>query len=200
MRRAAIAVLLGSLFITVAPATAAPLVSVSWSVAGGTFSGLSTGSVGGGSVSFTPFVPVTTPTTTLGVWSIYLFGTSAFNYFSAQFTSNAVLGATTVSGPPAILVSLGSFLTGSGAPQTTIAPPSFFFSANNAGGFGSVRGAAIFTGLFFQTITHQFTIQAGSEVRTLVPEPAPGLLVGFGLVLTALVGRRAGRAWGARSE
>jgi hypothetical protein len=176
-------------------ASAAPLLSVSYEVTGGSFSGdWSSGAITSGTLAYSPTVPTSTPFTASGEWILSLNGPSGS--FRVTFLASARVYADEmipvryytypsdawgqVVGP---VYSNGQLLVpapggvdfdlrgGAGPPGPTTwvgaqtrVPPDFW------------------TTLFF----HRFTV--GTEVRTFVPEPATGTLVGLGLVFMGFVG------------
>jgi hypothetical protein len=202
-------------FLAAAAASAAPLLSVSYDVTGGTFYGpWTSGPITGGWVKFTPDVPTTTPFNAPGVWSVYLIGAAGNIRMSSAgspmvwalgaptpavyqasyaphsfkaFSSNGLLLPASYGIPRFTLynrVSPGAWGISAAGPPVTRTCPSPPCCPDCGGPEPAVRH------LFF----------VGNEVRTFVPEPATGALVGLGLVLMAFVGgsrgaaARAGRA------
>jgi hypothetical protein len=204
-------------FMASAAASAAPLVSVSYDVTGGAFHGpSSSGAITGGSVIFTPVVPTTTPFTAPGVWSVSLTGASGFVHISSVHSLLVLpLGAGTpavyrASFWPQYLLSFSSnglVLPASyGVPRfslrQTIYTPVWY------GAWGVTAAGPPDTGTCPAPpccpdcggpepgVEHRFYV--GNEVRTYIPEPATGTLVGLGLVLMAFAGGSRGAAARAR--
>ena len=78
------------LLLTSSAARAAPMLSVSFEVAGGSFNGpWSSGEVTSGTFSFTPTIPTSAPFIGPGVWNVSLLGASGS--FQAAFSASARL-------------------------------------------------------------------------------------------------------------
>jgi hypothetical protein len=167
---------------------AAPLVDISWTVSGGQFSGLSNGAVTGGTVRFTPFFPITTPFVTHfpGVWSLSL--TQSFGAASFKATWNA--GALVLTG----VAFQAPSNPGTFSNVTTVSTHGFNLAlvtdlVAGMGPFSPIGGSGFVSGEHsIATFAHTFTVAAGSEVRTFVPEPTTGSLIGLGLVIMGVVG------------
>jgi len=183
-------------------ASAAPLLSVSYDVTGGTFHGpWSSGAITGGSVVFTPVVPTSTPGNIPGTWYVHLLGPAG----TVQMTLNSTPFVFAEATPryvyaigPAVLT---NFISNGLALPTTVDDPQFYFE-DEFGIYGATiwaRGGACPPTLpdcDGMVIYHGFGV--GNEVRTFVPEPATGALVGLGLLLMAFVGGSRGAAARAR--
>jgi hypothetical protein len=171
-------------------ASAAPLKNVSYEVTGGTFNGLySSGAIVSGTVTYTPTVPTSTPFTTYepGNWNLALSGPSGT--FQVTFVASALVfspansfviyaaAAVPTHGP---VLSNGYLLPHEGVRFFTFGGPGYSIIIR-----GSIPCCAPCPDCG-TPIGHGFEV--GNEVRTFVPEPATGTLVGLGLVLMGFVG------------
>ncbi len=191
--------------------SAAQITHISWDVTTGTFDGslLATGPITGGSIDWTPpGGAVSTPVSKVyaGTWTLILTGPSGYFklggapsppgsgyiYLSRPFSLTAALYAvpSPLSGPdPTGAAPIPSaYPYGSGFFDFTITPLSStgtgFVSVFRSTGPGTPR-----------LVTHYFEL--GNEVRTIVPEPATGTLLGLGLfgLGVAAAGRGARARW-----
>ncbi len=186
-----------ALALTSGAARAAPLTSVSYSVTGGSFNGLfSSGPITSGALTFTPMPPVSTPFSAYepGTWNLALLGPSG----SFQVT---LVGSAFVFSPAhtfdiygfgpfqpiGAVVSNGNSVT---AYWTffTFAAPTRGYSTNVVRGSIPCCDPCPDCGT---PVTHGFTV--GNEVRTFLPEPTTGALLGLGLVLVGFVSGIRGR-------
>jgi hypothetical protein len=182
---------------TAGQAFAAEISQFSWSVTGGTFGGsggnFATGAITSGSVVYTPpGGSVATPAglITGGSAAISLVGT--LGSFSAVVNAG---GAGASIGAPSMFL-FTSF------PIDTAVPG---FSAGTAGS-GSINSAWVFGGgcgisgficvQGYNSMSASFVhrLQLGVEVRTVVPEPATGTMLGLGLLGIGMATRARGAA------
>jgi hypothetical protein len=174
---------------TPGPASAAPLVSISYSVTGGDFNGqFSSGPITSGAVTFTPAVPTSTPFASYqsGIWNLTLIGPSGS--FLAALAASAIVFSpahTFNIYTAAAFQPLGSVLSNGNLATTGWQ----FFTFGATGFTNQVRGLIPCCAPCPDCGTpglHQFEV--GSEIRTFVPEPATGALVALGLVVVGLMG------------
>jgi hypothetical protein len=174
---------------------AAPLLSVSYEVVGGSFDGLfSSGPIVSGKVTFTPIVPTSTPFSTykLGNWNLALSGPSGS--FRATFVKSALVvtpaygfliytyGGVPTHGPA---LSNGNLLLQGAVSGFTFAAPQGVGGVLNVVRLGTRPGGPCPD--CGAPLGHM--IEVGNEVRTfVVPEPATGALLGLGLVLMGFAG------------
>jgi hypothetical protein len=168
----------------------AGLIQIQYDVTGGTFDGpSSSGAITGGSLSFQALTtgsspvsgsslnPVLTKLTLMGTSGYFRFaggGTAVskfatFTQFFASFTENR--------NNPMVVTGIG------GLP---VAAGNLFVSLTANTGVATSAAASGIIGM--ANFDHRFTL--GGESRTVVPEPASGLLLGMGLSALAVAGHR----------
>jgi hypothetical protein len=184
-------------------ASAAPVSSISWTVTGGNFNGpASFGPIAGGSVVYTPAGgSISTPAFSVnpaGSLAIKLTGMSGI--FAA--TINTPLSGVTISSKAVYITPLFWDYTLNPLPTNYSGMYSLTRAAARVfallgSGTGSVFGNAFATTTMGTAayFMHNFTI--GNEVKTIIPEPATGSLLGLGLLTLGVIGTR-GRGAAAR--
>ncbi len=184
------------LLLTSGAARAAPMLSVSFEVAGGSFNGpWSSGAVTSGAFSFTPTTPTSAPFIGPGVWNVSLLGASGS--FQAAFSASARVYSYGMAPLYPSFYGIGQVI---GAVRTngieyTDLPTGVRFNIDgsvlawNIGALVDAPGSC--PDCSVTLFVHDFTV--GNELRTFVPEPNTGALVGLGLVLIGFVG--ASRGW-----
>ncbi len=191
------ALLAMALLSTSGAARAAPMLSVSFEVAGGSFNGpWSSGAVTSGAFSFTPTTPTSAPFIGPGVWNVSLLGASGS--FQAAFSAVARVYSYGMAPLYPAFYGIGQVI---GAVKTngieyTDFPNGVRFNIDgsvlawNIGALVDAPGPC--PDCSVTLFVHDFTV--GNELRTFVPEPDTGALVGLGLVLIGFVGASRGAA------
>lgn len=179
------------------PAFGATVESISYTVTGGTFSGSRlNGPISGGSLTITPQVPISTPgSTTFFAWRLTL---------TAGGGSPAITGVVaSAPGPIAGFLQIDTgrvFGTNTASYFRTdglFVPLNHISVASLVHTYSTLQQRGRFIGLFinyssgcyciqYNSFNHQFTL--GSEVRTTVPAPPVGSLLGLGLLGLVAVG------------
>ena len=163
-------------------AEAASISKISWTVTGGIFGGaaLAIGPITGGSLTWTPFGGsiVTSPGTAAsgsGIWTLSLTGPAGFFGVAGPggvFLINPVSAAGSFT---AVVPAFSG--TGGGFTVPTVVAFARSFAAIGGFGSGLLAHVSMPAGA---PVTHSFLL--GAEVRTAVPAPAAGPLVGLGLI------------------
>ena len=188
-----------ALVVTSGAANAARLLSVSYEVTGGDFNGqFSSGPITSGTATFTPTVPTSTPFSSYkpGNWNLALDGPSG----SFQVTLNASAIVFSPAHTFNIYAAAAFQPVGPVLSNGYLATEGWEFFTFGATGFTNlVRGSIPCCAPCPDCgtpVQHQFEV--GNEVRTFVPEPATGALLGLGLALLGFVGGGRGLAAHAR--
>ena len=163
------------------PAAAAPLLSLSFTVTGGTFSGPAlTGTITGGSVRYAapaPYLSTPAPCFTLGACG----SITAFTLVGAAGTFQLLSPALALAyiNPGTATVGFTSLMYTNPNPirfrsgTLTVSTPLDWLAAQDNSVYGTY-GIVLQFGLTATIRRHQFTI--GNEVRTFVPEPTRGMI------------------------
>ncbi len=177
------------------PASAAPLVSVTYDVTGGSIFGpgiswqtLAPSAVTGGTLTFTLDTPISTPILAPGVpgaWSIVLTGVSG-TFSVTGLAYSAVVGSLNfaLTNVPLLPMSVRTGTTGGFPRYETISALSHFAAALSGNGSG---GIVFKTPDTLNPTYYSHTFSFGNEVRVYapVPEPSTAMLLMLGGALLA---------------
>jgi len=189
LARIAPIVLLAVILAPAAPAVAAPISQITWDVVGGSFSSsaLANGPVTGGTVVWTPGAGTADTASAAfhpGTFNFLATAAGGLQHFSLPAAYGSVYLA-----PGSYVGVFSSFFHGQAASAGGL------FPAPPGGGFPTLAsiirtifitggtGTASFlhvSGFSAQTANHYLLL--GNEVKTFVPEPATGSLLGLGLI------------------